>query len=313
MKPEYQNRPLLVLTGTTASGKNRVGVTLAEALGGEIISLDSMKVYREMSVGTDKPDLELRRRIPHHMVDILDPQDGMNLHRYVEVAHQARQDVRDRGALPIVVGGTALYLNGFLRGVFVGPEADPNFRRGLRAEAQVLGVSALHKRLESVDPSAATRIHPNDYKRVERALEVYALTGRPISALQDQWSRPPSGPYRLFILTWPRDVLDDRINRRVDAMFERGFLDEVQRVLDNGGFGRESSQALGYREAIQHLDGEITLREAQDLAKRRTRRFARRQLTWFRRMDEGTWIEGSPEDTPETLAARVRSAYLRSI
>jgi len=306
-------QPILVLTGTTASGKNRVGAHVAMKLRGEIISLDSMKVYRGMDVGTDKPSADLMRSVPHHLVDILDPLDGMNLSRFVNLAHDAVKDIRARGYLPVAVGGTALYLTGFLRGVFDGPEADMDFRRGLRAEAAVLGVPALHARLMKVDPVAGGRIHPNDYKRLERALEVYALTGRPISELQGQWSRPPRVDYRLFILTWDRGVLDRRIEERVDRMFAGGFVDEVKRILDGGGFGRESSQALGYREVVAHLKGEITLAEAIEMVKRATRRFARRQLTWFRRMDDAHWIHAEEGQSVTDLASRVIDEYLVSL
>ena len=302
--------PLLVLTGTTASGKNRTGVRLALELEGEIISLDSMKVYRSMDAGTDKPDLGLRRSVPHHLVDILDPNESMNLRRFVDMAHEAREEIRERGRLPLVVGGTALYLNGFLKGVFDGPDADDEFRRGLRAEAAIKGVAELHSRLREVDPESADRIHPNDFKRIERALEVWAITGRPISALQGQWERAPALEHRLYILTWDRAILDRRINERVDAMFREGFVEEVRVIHEGTGFGKESSQALGYKEVVSCLAGEITECEAIDLIKRRTRRFARRQLTWFRRWDHAEWIEGREGDAIEDLADRIRRDYM---
>ncbi|MAG56374.1 MAG: tRNA (adenosine(37)-N6)-dimethylallyltransferase MiaA [Planctomycetes bacterium] len=303
------NRPLLVLTGTTASGKNRAGVRLAQACEGEIISLDSMKVYRGMDLGTDKPAPADRAAVPHHLVDILEPRESMNLRRFVDLAHESAAGIRERGRLPLVVGGTALYLNGFLRGVLEGPESDPEFRRGLRAEASIKGVPALHARLQGVDPESAARIHPNDYKRVERALEVFGITGKPISALQGQWEQAPALDYRLYVLTWDRGVLDDRIKRRVDLMMTGGFLDEVRTILDGSGFGQESSQALGYKEAVAHLRGEITIGEATDLIKRRTRRFARRQLTWFRKWTDAHWIEGREGEGSDELAARVLDDY----
>ncbi len=297
--------PILVLTGTTASGKNSVGARLARQLDGEIVSLDSMKVYRGMDIGTAKPSSEHRRAVRHHLIDILDPHDSMNLRRFVDLARAAVDDIRSRGHQPFVVGGTALYLNGYLRGVFEGPDADPDFRRGLRAEVAVTGVAALHERLGAVDPEAAGRIHPNDYKRIERALEVWASTGRPISALQEQWKRGSTVSHRMYVLTWGRSILDARIERRVDGMMTAGFLDEVKAILEKGGFGRESSQALGYKEAVAHLRGEITELEAVDLIKRRTRRFARRQLTWFRKWENARWIEAGEGDSADTLAARI--------
>lgn len=304
------DRPLLVLTGTTASGKNRTGVRLALELEGEVISLDSMKVYRGMDAGTDKPDPRLRASVPHHLVDVLDPHESMNLRRFVDRAHEAREDIRKRGRLPLIVGGTALYLNGFLRGVFEGPEADEEFRRGLRAEAAIKGVPALHARLHEVDPESASRIHQNDFKRIERALEVHALTGRPISALQGQWERTPTIEHKLYVLTWDRAILDRRINDRVIAMFRSGFVEEVRAIHEGAGFGKESSQALGYKEVVSLLEGEITEGEAIDLIQRRTRRFARRQLTWFRKWDHAEWIEGQEGDAVEDLADRIRRHYV---
>jgi tRNA dimethylallyltransferase len=301
--------PILLLTGTTASGKNRVGISLAKALGGEIISLDSMKVYRGMDVGTDKPTREDRTLVPHHLVDIADPWESMNLRRFVDLAHRVRAEIESRGRVPLIVGGTALYLNGFLRGVLEGPEANNAVREGLRAEAAVRGVAALHVRLQGVDPEAAERIHPNDYKRIERALEVFAITGHPISRLQGQWDRPVTSPHCLYVLTWPRTVLDARINDRVDAMMSMGFIDEVRSILSGGGLGRESSQALGYREVVSHLEGAITAREAVDLIKRRTRRFARRQLTWFRKWEDARWIKAREGDTQESLTERILADY----
>jgi tRNA dimethylallyltransferase len=300
---------VLVVSGTTASGKDRTGALLAARLGGEVISLDSMKVYRGMDVGTDKPRPEEREGVPHHLVDILEPAESMNLRRYVDLAHQARRDIAARGRLPVVVGGTALYLTGFLRGVFEGPAADAAFRERLRREAAAGGTEVLHARLAQRDPAAAARIHPRDYKRIERALEVLELTGSPISALQKQWSEPAPFRYRLYLLTWAREVLDARIDERVDRMIEGGLVDEVRRILASGGFGPQSGEALGYREIAAFLRGETGLEEARELIKRRTRRFARRQLTWFRGMKEAVWITGAEDDGPQRFAARIEADF----
>ena len=306
-------RPLLILSGTTASGKNACGVLLAEALGAEVISLDSMKVYRGMDVGTDKPSQESRSRVPHHLVDILDPLEDMNLSSYVEKAHQAATSIRERDKLPLVVGGTALYLRGFLKGVLSGPVADLGFRSALRAEAELVGSPVLHERLARVDPEAATRIHPNDYKRIERALEVFSQTGQPISALQGQWQAGSSLPHRLFILVWPREVMDRRIDERVDAMFAGAFQEEVRELRARGGLGRSASQALGYRQVLALLDSEISLSEAIESTKRGTRRFARRQLTWFRKMEGAAWIHAEEGDEPPGLADKILAAYQEAL
>jgi tRNA dimethylallyltransferase len=199
--------------------------------------------------------------------------------------------VSARGRVPVVVGGTMMYLHGFLNGVFEGPPQDPAFREALRAEAQAAGTPALHRRLAAVDAAAAARIHANDYKRIERALEVHALTGVPISTLQKDGTRPPAFPSQVHVLTFRREVLDARIDARVVAMFEAGFVDEVRRILDSGGFGRESGEALGYREVVEHLRGLLPLDETIALIQRRTRRFARRQMTWLRKLDAACRFE----------------------
>jgi tRNA dimethylallyltransferase len=279
---------VLIVTGTTASGKGDVAASLAARLGGEILSLDSMKVYRGLDVGTSKPTEAERRGVPHHLVDVIDPRESMNLARFVDLAIAARGEIASRGRVPVAVGGTMMYLHGFLNGVFAGPPSDPDLRASLRGEAAAAGVPALHRRLAAVDPLAASRIHENDYKRIERALEVHALTGQPISLLQKESTHKPPFPAQVHVLTFRRTVLDARIDARVVAMFEAGFVEEVKRILDGGGFGRESGEALGYREVVEHLRGERSLGETVELIQRRTRRFARRQLTWLRRLEAAT-------------------------
>lgn len=302
--------PVLVLTGTTASGKDRVGTELAAALGGEVVSLDSMKVYRRMDAGTDKPAPALRDRVPHHLLDVLEPSEEMNLRRFVEMAHAAVREIRGRGRLPVAVGGTALYLTGFLKGVAAGVGAAPGIRRRLREEAGREGVPALHARLRRLDPVAASRIHPNDYRRIERALEVHATTGRPLSAQQVPWSGPDLLPHVLVVLTWPRDILDRRIDRRVEAMFAGGLVEEVRRVLEEGpGFGPTASQALGYRQVLAHLAGEMDLPDTVERVKVETRRFARRQLTWFRRMPGARYLLARPDQETGELVEEVLEEY----
>jgi tRNA dimethylallyltransferase len=239
------------------------------------------------------------------MLNILGPREGMNLKRYVERAHDLVKEIRARRRLPILVGGTALYLNGFLRGVMDGAPSDLSFRASLRDEAERLGTIALHQRLESIDPVSAQKIHENDYKRIERALEVHAVTGSPLSLLTGQWKEGVVIPHVTIILTWPRPVLDERISARVDRMFDGGLRSEVEQILQGGGFGRESSQCLGYREMLGVLQGTLTEEEAKTLLKSRTRRFARRQLTWFRSMHDAHWITGAVDESHDALAARV--------
>lgn len=297
---------VLILTGTTASGKNRVGASLAKRLGGEAISLDSMKVYRGMDLGTAKPDLAERQGVPHRLIDILDPRDSMDLRKFVDLAHAARREIAAAGKHAVVVGGTQLYLHGFLHGVFDGPPQDPAFRAALRAEAAEVGVSALHARLAERDPVAAARIHPNDYKRVERALEVFAAAGRPISELQKEGTVAEAFPRRSYVLTWERRALDARIDARVVEMFRQGFVDEVRRVEAAGGFGREAGEALGYREVRAMIAGEATEAETVTLVQRNTRRFARKQLTWLRKLPADLRFECRSK---EDLAAAEEAIY----
>ncbi len=311
VEPEVSSPPVVLLTGTTASGKTGVSLTLAELLGAEIVSLDSMLVYRGMDIGTAKPTREEQARISHHLIDILDPTEGMNLKRYVEFADAAVADIRSRGRRVLLVGGTALYLHGFLYGVFDGPSADPEFRSRLREEAQGLGPTGLHTRLAGIDPVAARRIHPNDYKRIERALEVFALTGRPISEQQAQWQGVFRYSNRLFVLTHPRATMDARIDGRVDRMMADGLLHEVETLRARGGLGQQAKDALGYRELNRHLDGELTLMAATTEIKTKTRRFARKQLTWFRSMATAKLIERG-EESDEVVARSINQQLTES-
>jgi tRNA dimethylallyltransferase len=301
--PEGVPVPAVVLTGTTASRKSEVAVELALRIGAEILSLDSMLVYRGMDIGTAKPRAADRARVPHHLIDILDPLESMNLARFVSLAEEVALEIAARGRVVLAVGGTALYLKGFLHGVFPGPSADPAFRAGLREEALRLGVPALHARLAASDPAAAARLHPNDYKRIERALEVLSLSGRPISDWQQEWRAGPRRPARIFVLTRPRPLLDQAIDARVREMVEAGFVDEVRGLFAGGGLGPQAREALGYREVAGHLEGEADLESTIARIQRATRRFARKQLTWFRRLEGAEWID--PGETPAADLARI--------
>lgn len=301
--------PVLVLTGTTASGKNRTGARLAARVGGEVISLDSMKVYRGMTIGTAKPGPEEQAGIPHHLIDILDPLDSLDLRAFVEKAQAVRRDIAGRGKIPVVVGGTQLYLHGFLEGVFDGPAADEGFRQAFRAEADRLGDAVMHARLAVIDPETAKRLHVNDRKRIERALEVYALTGKPISVLQKEGTVKSTFPRFTAVLTWRRDVLDARIHRRVVEMFRDGFVEETRTILAAGGFGRTSGAALGYEEAIAVVEGRMSVDAAIDAVSTKTRRFARKQLTWLRKLPHDLWIEAVDRDTLDGAADTIAEEF----
>jgi len=297
---------ILVLTGPTATGKERLAMAVAERVGGEILSADSMKVYRGMDIGTAKAPPDLRRKVPHHLVDVADPGETFSTARWVELADAAVVDVSARGRVAIVSGGTALYLKALLEGLFEGPAADERIRARLSAEAEANGTAALHARLAEVDPEAAGRIHPNDLRRIIRALEVWELTGSPISALQTQWGRR-RGRYRPLLAAIRRSPqdLDRRIEGRVRRMVEAGLVDEVRRLADRpGGLALGPRQALGYAEVLEHLAGRITWDETFEAIRLHTRQFARAQMKWLRRFEGLVWLDAGPDAPADGLADR---------
>ncbi len=300
------------IVGQTASGKGAVAFLLARAVGAEIISLDSMKVYRGMDVGTAKPPPERRRAVPCHLIDVVGPDEHFSTAIYVEQAEAAAEEIAGRGALPLFVGGTALYLKALIEGLFEGPPADPEFRAEVRRQAAEHGNRYVHDRLAEVDPLAAERIHPNDIRRIERALEVYEQTGRPISDLQQQFGEQRDR-FDAAVIGLRRGQADlrARIDRRVDRMMEMGLVEEVRRLTAGPHPpGKEARKALGYAELVRHLNGEVSLDEAVDLIKVHTRQFAKAQMTWFKRMDWIEWFEIEPDEPPETTAERVRRHLL---
>ena len=312
--------PILVITGQTATGKERLAVAVAERLGGEILSADSMKVYRGMDIGTAKAPPDVRRKVPHHLVDVADPSETFSTARWVELADAAIADASARGRAAIVSGGTALYLKALLEGLFEGPAADEQIRARLSAEAEAKGADALHRRLAQVDPAAAGRIHPNDLRRIIRALEVWELTGSPISALQTQWGRR-RGRYRPLLVAIRRspEDLDRRIEARVRRMVEAGLLDEVRRLADRlatssrpwrpGGLAFGPRQALGYAEVLEHLAGRMAWEETLEAIRLHTRQFARAQMKWLRRFEGLVWLDAGPEEPADALADRVADLW----
>ncbi len=297
------------LSGPTASGKTAVGIELALLLNAEIISLDSMALYRGLDIGTAKPTADERRRVPHHLIDVIEPDVDYSLAQYVDAAHRAVADIRARGRTALFVGGTPLYLKALLRGIFSGPPADWTFRRELQALVLAEGEAALHARLAAVDPQSARRLHPRDTRRVIRALEVWQLTGQSITELQQQFHRArAAAECRVFVLNRDRDELCARIDARVERMFADGLLDEVRGLMQaTRPLGRTASQALGYREAIEHLAGDRGLPETISLVQQRTRQFAKRQLTWFRSLSECRPVVLADMHNPQETAARIRA------
>jgi tRNA dimethylallyltransferase len=306
------NDPILCLVGPTASGKTEVGIFLAEILGGEILSADARQVYRKLTIGTAKPTEAERARAAHHLLDIVDPEEAYDAGRFARDAARILAEIRSRGRLPIVVGGTGLYVRALVRGLDVEVGRSPEVRRRLQDRANREGSAALHGELASVDPESAASIHPNDEVRIIRALEIYETTGETRAA----HFRKGAGrgfDHLLAGLDRPRPELFRRIDERFDRMMAEGLLDEVRSLLEEGLDPElPCFRSPGYRELLQHLRGDLPLAEAVDRAKRETRRFAKRQMTWFRsenvrREDPGG--EGGGRGAAERIAAWYGKAH----
>lgn len=296
------------LTGATASGKTAVGIALAQLLDAEILALDSMTLYRGMDVGTAKPSLEERRGIPHHLIDKLEPWESASVARYRDWARQAVLDVESRGRLALFVGGTPLYLKALLRGLFEGPGSDAGLRERLEAEAEKLGRAALHARLARSDPDTAARLHPNDLRRVVRALEVLELSGRPLSEHQSEHDQPAPLSVPVFALGRPRALVHQRINQRVDQMIDSGWIEEVRELAGlKQPLHSVPAQAVGYQELLSWVGSENSeqresLTSVVERIKARTRQFAKRQETWFRNLKEVRTWPIADHETPELIA-----------
>jgi tRNA dimethylallyltransferase len=297
------------LTGATAVGKTAVGIALAQQIGAEVISLDSMTVYRGMDIGTAKPSPDERAIVPHHLIDIVDPSVEFSVAQYVDTAAVTIADIRSRGKKPLFVGGTPLYLKSLLRGLFDGPPADWQMRHEIEQELEQVGQPALYDRLVQIDPVAASNIHPHDKRRLIRALEVYRATGHPISHQQLQFEEGrPANECRVFVLRRPREELHRRIEERVRAMVGAGLVEEVRQLTSVGELGRTARQAVGYREALEHLAGEYDHDEMVARITYRTRRFAKRQGTWYRSLSECRFIDIAGEVNAEAVATRIAEA-----
>jgi len=292
-----------ILSGPTGSGKSELALQLAERANAEIVAMDSMTLYRGMDIGTAKPSAEERRRVQHHLLDVLDPWESAIVAWWPERAAESCCEIEARGKRVLFVGGTPLYRKALLFGLFAGPPADYDFRQRLEREAEESGVPHLHRRLAEVDPSTASRLHPNDLRRIVRALEVWELTGKPISDFQEQW-REDGGESELHSHCWwlnrPRVELFGHINARVEKMIAAGWIDEAGRLRElPKPLSRQARQALGYEELFDHLDGRFDLKAAIELIQTRSRQFAKRQLTWFRSLPQCRPIPVSGESFPD--------------
>lgn len=292
------------VAGPTASGKSAAALNLARKINAEIVSLDSMAVYRGMTIGTAKPSVADRDCVRHHLIDIAEPVEDFSVTEFIRLAHDAALEISVRGSVPLFVGGTGLYLRSILRGIFEGPEADWNLRHHWEQQAVLHGPDWLHAELSVRDPAAARRLHPNDMRRIIRAIEVHELTGKPLS--EDQHHRPRPLEERPSCVVWlhpPRHWLHARINCRIDRMMQDGWLEETRLLLESERPpGRTARQALGYRELIRHLEGEISLWDAIEQIKISTRQFAKRQHTWFRNLEECQPLEMTGHESAAELA-----------
>jgi tRNA dimethylallyltransferase len=307
MRLTGEGPPLVIIAGPTAVGKTTIGIHLAEALGGEIIGADSRQVYRRMDIGTAKPTRAEQERVRHHLVDVMEPDDVLSVAAYQDQARAAIAAVRASGRLPLLVGGTGQYLSALVEGWSI-PRVAPDraIRAALEEEAQVLGAAALHDRLSQFDPDAAARIHPNNVRRVVRAIEVYTVTGQPISALQEKV--PPGDRVRVIGLTMERDALYQRADERVEHMVQLGLVDEVRGLLA-AGYARDlpSMSSVGYPEFIDYVEGRTDLTTAITRTQNSTHDFIRRQYVWLRRHVPGILWHNVSDESPRILLREIGS------
>jgi tRNA dimethylallyltransferase len=306
--PRHSPDPLLlVILGPTGSGKSALAIAIAEQFSGENVSCDSVAVYRNFEIGTAKPSREDRGRVPHHLIDVADPGEAFTAGEYARQARAAVREIAQRGHLPIVVGGTGLYLRALIEGLFPGPQRSDELRRRLRWRAADRGSGYLHRILRRLDRASAANIHPNDVPKLVRAIEVCLTASGPMSELVQSQGRDPLQGFRILRLGLnpPREELYERINQRAAQMFADGLVAETQSLLQRYGDAREITpiHSLGYKQAVQHLRGELTLERAIAACQQGHRNYAKRQMTWFRREPDVTWIEGFGDDPAIAMQA----------
>ena len=302
------SKKIVVICGPTASGKTALSIALAKAFDGEVVSADSMQIYRRMDIGTAKPTKQEMDGVPHHMLDVAEPGEAYSVSRYVEEATACVEDILARGKLPIVCGGTGLYIDGLIRGTDYQPAGTDNgIREQLEGEWEAQGAEEMMARLAAVDPDSAARLHLSDKRRILRALEVYLATGETITVHNARTKEIPPRYEAIMIglNTEPRQILYDRIDRRVGIMLEQGLLQEVQSLLEDGLLDGTAAQAIGYKELLAYFRGEMTLETAADLIRQKSRNYAKRQLTWFRRDERVKWIV---YNAPEAAQAVLQEA-----
>ncbi len=304
---------MILITGVTASGKGKLAFDLACRIDAEIISVDSMKVYKRMDIGTAKPPKEAREKVRYHLIDVVEPSESFSLGRYLDMANEAIEDIKSRGKTVIAVGGTALYIKALLYGLFEGPDSDEKIREELKQQAEALGLEKLYSELEKIDPDAAQRIHPNDEKRIIRALEVHRITGKPISDFQKQWPKDIKTKknmlhrFKIIALRRQKQIESRKINSRVKKMLDEGLVDEVKSLLaEDEPLSKQAASAIGYAETIDYLKGKTTLEDAVELIKKNTRHLAKHQRTWFKTFPDVNWLDIEENESPEHVLTRVK-------
>ena len=297
---------MILILGVTASGKGTVAFDLAQKIDAEIISIDSMKVYRRMDIGTAKPSARRRNRVRYHLIDVVEPYESFSVDGFCALAHKAIGQARASYKPVVAVGGTAMYIKALLYGLFDGPGADSTIRNRLKAEIDSQGPTSLHLRLSKVDPEAASRIHPNDARRIVRALEIFELTGKPISSLQTQFdTRQMLSDWKMIGLRREKSVENRRINARVKQMIDDGLVDEVKALLAEAEpLSAQARSAIGYAEIIDYLDGKMTLEKAVEKIKINTRRLAKAQRTWFKTFKKVNWLDIAEDEPAEGILGR---------
>ena len=305
----FMNTDMILILGVTGTGKGQLAFELAEAIGAEIISIDSMKVYRRMDIGTAKPPKEARERIRCHLIDVVEPSESFSVGLFLDSALSAIEQIKRHNKPIIAVGGTALYIKALLYGLFESPGTDERIRNQLRARAESEGLEQLYSELEKIDSVAAERIGPNDAKRIIRALEVYKITGEPISSLQQQWNAGNmKHTWTIIGLRREKTNVSSRINSRVKKMLAAGLVDEVESLLaEDRSLSKQGRCAIGYAEIIDYLNGRISLEEATELIKRNTRRLAKNQRTWFKTFKNVNWLDIEPEEPAGKILSRTRT------
>ncbi len=282
----------IMIIGVTACGKGRLAFQLARDIGAEIISVDSMKVYRRMDIGTAKPPAEVRKQIKYHLIDIVEPSESFNVAAFTDLANTTASQILASGKPVIASGGTALYIKAMLYGLFEGPGSDEVIRDQFRQREKEVGLAELYNELKKVDPQASERIHANDSKRILRALEVYQLTGKPISSFQTQFAKQPMHGWKIIGIRRTKESENGRINLRVKKMMEQGLVDEVKSLLaEEMPLSKQARCAIGYAEIIDHLQGKMSLDDAVELIKKNTRYLAKHQRTWFKTFPDVHWLD----------------------